>query len=293
MLGHQIDAPLVNDFLVYASRSQHDLPGKSGNPPNIKVAYTDMGVEGHSVFYPDRIEQHIKPSVVWEQNLGGEASVSVSGSLERVQEILRGMLRKSPEKLGFTSLGDDQLEGTLEHLLQLAETKTFETIQCQVCVDLNAIHKGLAKIALGVGHILLGEEWTFSSSADVLRSVFLRGGAPQEEAPPLPAFGVPPELREKFVGSEAWPEGAHFVAVLPFDNELLFIVSLFGSDALTIAFDTPMAQRPHSQTASFGAAIALPINEPNFHYTSGLDFAWIKGRFPEHAIKSLKSVLPS
>ena len=109
-------------------------------------------------------------------------------------------------------------------------------VEGQVSVNLENIFRGNAKIALGFCHIVLGGDWTFGSSAKVLREVAV--GKQELNA----------DLKKSFYQESSALEGLylkggegvnykHFVGIYVFNGRLLVLVSMFGGNALPCLFD--------------------------------------------------------
>jgi len=238
-LGTSIDAPFMNQLPIAMLRHQLGLAGNSGKIPPIvlNARSLDNNEPARISISPDgSIDYQFETMVIDDQKTTHTERL-VAGSPERVREILSGMLKKAKSaQKSIYSLQGNQVT-SLDNILGQAtveETTTFKA--SVVAMDGTTWVRGLFKMILGLGHVVLGPDWTFSADGgDRLRTVlfcepeqwpnhalkgFSAGAIPADVARML---GITNDLRR-----EKW----HTLAIIPRgkDCEYVAVVSLFGGD---------------------------------------------------------------
>lgn len=236
--GHDIDAKFINLPPISIKRHMLHLVGQKGKVPPIIW-------RGHSLDNgaPATITIHADSKVECAFDITTERiatktheTLSVSGDADKVKDILSGMLAKYGKqgkrgKRIYSESGEEiRTMGDFAKYYQIEESNVFGfSIQA---FDFDVWIRGISKMILGLGHVLLGPEWTFSSDGgDRFRTVLvmdrqhwpinsMRGTAmgelPHEIAHML---GITPEVREK---------NKHTLAIFPNKNKTIAVVSLFG-----------------------------------------------------------------
>ena len=153
----------------------------------------------------------------------------VTGSPDIVKGIFGGMLQaaKAKNRTIYSPSGD--VIERWEDALATAEIEVFQEFAGRqiVALDFVAWNRGMFKIALGLGHLVLGSDWTFSASADCLRAVLVN------ERKDWPLFkGINPPLPPEIVcllgiDQTVRNRHQHTLIVLP-GHEPTAIMSLFG-----------------------------------------------------------------
>jgi hypothetical protein len=121
-----------------------------------------------------------------------------------------------------------------EMYFEVEETNEFRaSVQA---FDFEVWVRGMFKIVLGLGHVILGPDWTFSADGgDRIRSVLfcdrehwpassLKGFATGELPPGIcKVIGITPAVRNA---------NLHTLVILPQDREAVAAISLFGGDGV-------------------------------------------------------------
>lgn len=245
-LGRDIDAKFINLLPLAIKRHMLKLVGESGTIPPIvwRAKSLDNGEPATITIHPDGHLEYAFDRVVITE--GKERLVA--GSPDQVREMLAGMLAKAKKK-GETiySKTGERIAGLqdFEQYFEVEETNLFHA--SVRAFDFDVWVRGIFKIVLGLGHIILGPDWTFSSDGgDRIRSVLfcdrehwparsLKGFTTGELPPTIcQAAGITPAVREA---------NQHTLAILPQDKEPLAIVSLFGGEGVPEALVTLGSER--------------------------------------------------
>jgi hypothetical protein len=235
--GSSIDAAFMNQPLIAIQRHMLSLRGHGRTVPPIKWEGRSMDnnepiriVINHdgSVLY------QVEPIVIPDPHKNYTHQL-VAGSPEAVRPIFAGMLKKAQAKGQriYTEHGDAlssvaEMEATAD--VELTDLMRFRIKP----IDYEIWVRGIVKIALGLCHVMLGEEWTFSTDGDRLRSILFvpRSQWPQGSLKAIFANRVPPET-ERLLSITPAVRAAkcHTLAVIPGERPLA-VVFLFGGDAI-------------------------------------------------------------
>jgi hypothetical protein len=224
---------------IAAKRHLLKLAGHSGSIPPIiwRARSVDNGEPATISIHADgRIEYRFDQVVISNAHKGFKEQI-IGGSPDDVHRILGGMLAKANRK------GQSIYSQTGERISRLADFKKHfeveetERFRARVeAFDFDIWVRGIFKIVLGLGHIILGPEWTFSTDGgDRSRSVLfsdrehwpahsLRGFTVGELAPAVrQVLGLTPAVQSA---------NYHTLAMFPQGTETLAAISLFGGDAV-------------------------------------------------------------
>jgi hypothetical protein len=169
-----------------------------------------------------------KPTVIDEEHPSHTRRL-VAGSPDKVKRIFDGMIRAAKTKNHTIYSPSGDVIERWEETLATAEIEASQEFAGYdiVAIDYVAWNRGMFKIALGLGHLVLGSDWTFSASADCLRAVLVN------ERKDWPAFkGINPPLPPAIVrlldiDQTVRDRQQHTLIVLP-GHEPTAIISLFG-----------------------------------------------------------------
>jgi hypothetical protein len=143
---------------------------------------------------------------------------------------------------------------TGERISRLADFKKhFEVEETELfrshveAFDFDIWVRGIFKIVLGLGHIILGPEWTFSTDGgDRIRSVLFsdREHWPAHSLTGFTVGELPPAVRQVLgITPAVQSANCHTLAMLPQGTETLAAISLFGGDAVPEALVTLGTER--------------------------------------------------
>ena len=235
--GHDIDAKFINLLPLSIKRHILHIAGQSGKIPPItwRAQSLDNGARSTITIDADgRIDCSFDTMTERVETQKGEW-LSVSGSPDKVTGILSGLLAKASKrgKEIYTTSGE-KVRSTDDVFRQrdIEDSNHFRaSIQA---FDMDIWIRGIFKMVLGLGHILLGPEWTFSvDGGDRIRTVLvterkewpincIRGFATGE---------LPSEIgRVLGITAEVRKANRHTLAILPYEGSAVAIVSLFGGN---------------------------------------------------------------
>ncbi len=182
-LGTAVDGPVAQLFAGH--RVKYNLKGHSGNEPSVMLSGSveDLGGLGVELeLTPAGGSVRLKPSVTRDRQADGSVRVSVRGEPEEAQRIYAN-IKRTHEAKGKTVQTEDQFPQTLQNLRVTGNIK----------VDLLALARFQAKVALGIGHMLWGPEWSRSPGAQLIRRVLWSTTVGEANAVGLQGGNITPE----------------------------------------------------------------------------------------------------
>ena len=238
-LGSEVDAPFCNILPIAIKRHELAIVGQSGNIPDIVWSATsESGARARVTIHPDMsLDFEMSPTVDTKTE-----NIFVSGTADRVKPIIEGILRGAKKRGETLHSTAGTVLSSLDDCLQVAEVEIVDKVRCSVqYFDHEAWVRGLMKIALGVGHVLLGPEWTFSSDGELIRGYAVnKKEAWPKKRPRGYVYGEwPRSLRVPFGKTKDVRDAMyHTVAISPQpDGEELYVaISLFGGLGVPEAF---------------------------------------------------------
>ncbi len=265
-LGSSVDAPFMDFFPIQAKRFFLGLESTKGNAPVLDLGGTGW-IDGREtpisyLITGESKELKVgKPTVVKTLGENGQEHWKVSGDPVKVMEILKGKVRKQIA-LGKTVTLENGTLLTLDNIDQIFAARTTTTINPSVLKTLHYDHlisiRFFSKLALAMGHLYLGEAFSRSAHADVLRHNMYAQS--MEEVTQVGRMWPQTEQVQTSLDLIAKAE-CHTLAIMDGDMPLL-LVSLFGEIGATI----PLAPAPADGKLTFsdkGKAwrVALPSRE--------------------------------
>lgn len=235
--GRDIDAPFIDLLPLAIKRHQLGIEGYSGTIPPIrwKARSLDNDEPIEISIAPDGQVSYRHDTVVIKDEKATHSNVLVGADRERTREILAGMLakaRKSGQSI-YSATGDPIRTVTdMERHYTIEETSLMRADV--KALDFDVWVRGIFKMILGLGHIVLGSTWTFGVDGNRFRAVLaedrkhwptesLRGFATGEIPDDIAGLlGITPAVRQARM---------HTLAILP-GEEPMAIVSLFGGDGV-------------------------------------------------------------
>ncbi len=266
-LGSDVDAPFLDFFPIRSKRFFLGLESTSGNEPSIDLGGIGWinGKEVRISYVVQGESKELKiaePAIVKTSNADGTEHWQVSGDPVQVREIIEGKLRKQL-KLGKTMTSEDGKVLGLENLDSLfADKQTVvenPSVLKTIPFDPLMPVRFFCKLALATAHFHLGDKFSRSPPADMLRrhialkdysQVNLPGGAIWPYVDPI----------EKLLALFAKPEH-HTLAILD-GRPRWFIASLFGEFGSLIQLDPRVnGERPTSGGQGVVWQIVLPSRQ--------------------------------
>lgn len=238
-LGRGIDSYFINLLPLAIKRHMLKLAGQGGAIPPIKwrARSLDNGELATITIHPDYQVDYAFAPVVVDDTKPTHTERLVAGSLDKVQKILAGMLAKAEiqGKHIYSKTGEKIASAQdFAPYFEIEETTEFRaSVQA---FDFEVWVRGMFKIVLGLGHVILGPDWTFSTDGgDRVRSVLFcdREHWPASSLKGFATGELPPEIR-KMIGITSAVRNAnqHTLVILPQDSEAVAAISLFGGDGV-------------------------------------------------------------
>jgi hypothetical protein len=181
LAGSNIDAKLINTLQMALERISMNLRSEDGTEP--KWDFNGTAVLGEEV-RKIRYTISAREPIMWVAPQKPTASLDGQMEIRRIDcdradrdRIVEDMRKKLSRKYGY--------EMTAQSLDE--EVHCFENVEIKVNgkIDISAWYRAFAKIALGTAHFVLGETYSRSASADMLRKIIW-------SADKVPAHGLPP-----------------------------------------------------------------------------------------------------
>jgi len=238
-LGTEIDAPFVDSFLMKMLRVRHEIKSKKGKLPSISFDAQSTSMEKDTVVTltaGPELDISIKPQVDRRKINENSEVINVSASPQMAEEIYKGILRKGNLKGQILRTTSGDVLSNLTEVLDSGSSEQIGEVKGELIVNLESIVRGHSKIAFGFAHLLLGPSWTFSENAATLRSAAVGKGNFNSEIKST-IKGAPKEMRQMFKSAENDTDRHHLIAILPYENNLYVIVSLFGGNAGSYMFN--------------------------------------------------------
>lgn len=229
--GNEIDDAVASQLPLLGLRQKYGLKGNRGIVPNVAL-------KGHLTAIPDapatlEIDADANVSVRFhnEQRTTGQL-VQIGTTEDRMRFFLNARLKQARERnLNIlTQYGQIRDEEDIEAVLLLAPRTEGQEFKASLTIDLAAYHSTfvrlMIKIALCLGHRVLGPSWTFSPSGDLLR----QGLWPNGVVKPPPIRGSvsdqAPDMIAPLIGIAP---NKHVMAVLPVGHDTtVAIIAMFG-----------------------------------------------------------------
>jgi hypothetical protein len=255
--GSQIDKPFSDVLPIAISRHELRIEGQSGSIPPIEWKLRSVQTNDQAtmtITANGDVSFMFEPVVVTEQHARYTRRL-VAGSEDKVKRIFDGMLKSVKEKnQAIYDPNGDVLE-SWESALARAEIEQTTEFSGEI-VGMNFIdwNRGMFKIALGLGHLVLGSDWTFSSSGDRLRAILVN------DRKDWPAFSginppLPPEIARCLgIDRNVRDRRQHTLIVLP-GPQPMAVISLFGDSVPKFAISLGDIQ------GNFGKRERMPVDQ--------------------------------
>lgn len=239
-LGSDVDAAFANTLPIAIMRHKLRIQSQNGNiPPIIWKGTSDDGHGGTMAISPDGTVDVQIDYGVQRPPSRQTGPITVSGTRERLEPILKGMLNgmKKRNEVAYSSEGN--LIQSLDDFWDASEQRLIDHLRFRVqYFHQDVWTRGILKIVLAACHKLFGPGWTFSPEADLLRQMVnnprtgwpapgtVRGYVAGEwDRNFRVALGKTARVRDDFL---------HTVAVLPGkqNGQAVALVSLFGGNGV-------------------------------------------------------------
>jgi hypothetical protein len=233
--GRDIDSPFQDIFPVAFERFIRNIRSADGNLPSLFFRGTSIlnGQEAR-IEYEITAEERklVTTPLVTVGDLNGRTVYRIQCDKNRIDKILGGIDRKAlrnGQKL-LNSEGQPVNVATLLASLQEEASVPEISVMWDPSQWAIASQREFVKIALGSAHFLLGEAYSRSRHADLLRT-FLRTEDAKLDQVPLLGSVWPFTLTDadlKACASMLGNKDHHLIALLRVKDNLLAVISLFG-----------------------------------------------------------------
>ena len=203
-----------------------------------------------------------------EQRTSGQI-IALASTEDRVRFLLKGRLAQAEKRQLrlITEFGEVKDEEDIDIALMLADRKEGREFKAKITIDTSAFHAArahlLVKIALGLGHRVLGPEWTFGPGGMMLRSHLFPGRKDLNFG--LLRGTINADLPDIFLKLFEITENRHIMAVLPMKKKTIALIALFGGQAGTAVIDLGADMRRLLNKAlrknePFDCAFSIPLD---------------------------------
>ena len=233
--GRDIDAKFINLLPLSIKRHMLQIAGQSGKIPPIVWSARSLDNDEPStitIHANGKMECLFKITTQRVEEKIHE-KFSVSGSKDQVLDVLSGILAKSVKK-GKTiySVSGEKIK-TMDDFSKHYQIEESDQFKASIrAFDFDVWTRGVFKMILGLGHLILGPKWTFSSDGgDRLRAVLAtdRQHWPAHSIKGFATGELPSDISHMLgITAETRERNIHTLAILPQENETVAIVSLFG-----------------------------------------------------------------
>ncbi|KQU01819.1 hypothetical protein ASG60_18385 [Methylobacterium sp. Leaf469] len=270
--GKEIDDAVASLLPYLTLRHRYGLKGNRQTIPSVvlkgqfeegSTAHATMEISaGADVTFTFQKEQTVAGTVA----TGGQL-VSFDTTEERTRFLLQKRLEQARARnlKIFTPFGQVKDEEDIEIALMLADRADQGRFKASLSIDVAAIQfavaKLMTKIALALGHRVLGPEWTFSGSGDLLREGLW---TPLGAKPPAIKGTLTAQIEQSLGPILHVKADHHVLAVLPAGTKTVAIIALFGGElgiaTIDLGIDT-MARFLNGEDAARGGCVfAIPLH---------------------------------
>jgi hypothetical protein len=229
--GHDIDDEVAGLLPFAMLRNQYGLKGNRRTVPKIILKGYFEEIPGVGATLEFDSDAGLSVHFQGEQIENGQV-IQIGSTADRIRFLLNARLKqaRTRNRQLLTQFGPIKDEEDIEISLLLAPRTQGRQFRSRLSFDLAAYHHAMArlmiKMALGLGHRVLGPTWTFSPSGDLLRRGLWSSRNAKEIPPILGSLtdGTSHPLRSHLgIGP-----GKHVMAVLPVERQTVALIALFG-----------------------------------------------------------------
>ncbi|MBH5391765.1 hypothetical protein [Bradyrhizobium diversitatis] len=265
--GDEIDDAVASTLPFLMLRHRYKLPGNRKVIPSLtmKGDFIDINAPAEmSISAQGDIEFEFRN----EQKTSGKI-ISLGSTEERVRFFLKARLEQAQQrKLHlYTQFGEVTDEEDIEIALLLANRNEGREFKARATIDVAALNEARArlmvKIALGLGHRVLGPEWTFGPGGMMLRSHLFPGTKDLNFGHLKGTINADiPELLSHIFGLD---DNRHVMAVLPAGKQTFALISLFGGQIgnaiVDLGYDSRRKfNRAINKDERLDCAFSIPLN---------------------------------
>lgn len=226
-LGTDIDAPFIELPLLGMQRHVMGLKGHSGTIPALRFPGQCMG-RTCSVVLPFDQPGFVDFGLNVQGSLDA-GQLDIEGDVERFRGAIKGAIAKAKKK-GLSLQTSGLAFETVEEALQAGSVSTTDKASFRLKMDYDNFGRpwilGILKIALCAGSKMLGDTWSFGPYADKIRMCLAGVADPRETIRGEAMTRLDDTLRTILDVRN----GQHTVAILPSEEGMFALISLFGGD---------------------------------------------------------------
>ncbi len=266
--GKEVDDAVASLLPFLMLRHRYKLRGNRKTIPNVKLAgeFLDLDAAARLDITADG---NLSFQFENEQQTEGRL-FTLASTEERVRFLLKGRLAQAQKRQMslITPFGEISDEEDIEIALMLADRNEGKQFKGHITIDVRKYHHAFArlitKIAIGLGHRVLGPEWTFGPGGHRLRQNLWR--KLDDRSIPEIRGTLQADLPENLNKMFGPVDDHHVMSVLPGGGHTKAVISLFGGAAGTaivdLGFDARRTvNRAIKEGRPFDCAFAIPIDE--------------------------------
>lgn len=238
-LGSEVDAPFANTLPIAIKRHQLQLKSQKGNiPPIVWRGESPDGIPGTMTINSDHTMKIDFDLKVDRPPQGGDGHITVAGQKDQIEPVLDGLLRGMKKRNQQAYSMDGELLLSLDDFLSSSRQTLIDKLDMKIeYFNQEAWSRGILKILLSFCHKILGREWTFGQTAELVRGYVMNS---RESWPPDQLRGyIAGEWDRNFrlaLGktSEVRDNLVHTLGILPYNQsgEAVALISLFGGNGV-------------------------------------------------------------
>ena len=243
----QIDDYVASVLPVLILRQKYGLVGHRKVAPKLSLKGSFDDVQANAVL-SIAADGQIICEFDDEQKTRGSL-IELGSTEDRVRFFLKNRLvqAKKHGMLLLTEHGEIRDAEDIEIALLVAERSNAQDFKARISIDLKdyqfAVARLMIKVALGLGHKILGSEWTFGPGGHHLRAfLFQKPDAPMRNklhGTIIPAENLSADIRQLL----RLRSDHHTLAVLPQGKRTVAFIALFGGDIGIAIIDLGTDQR--------------------------------------------------
>lgn len=270
LAGNKIDDIVAQQLPYLMLRHEYTLVGNRKTIPNVKLSgeFTDVSRAARVDISPAgdltfefRDEQEVRNGIIHMQ-----------ASRDRLKFLMKARLEQAKlRKMRLmTRWGEITDEEDIEVAIEFGEIREAKLFKARLAVDLNEMYYAQArlmtKIAIGLGHRVLGPSWTFGPGAQLLQNNLFRTSSDKTKSHLRGTLyaDLPPFFVDMFGLSS---RDRHIFAVLPSKKTTAAVISLFagqmGTCVIDLGYDSRrLVANALNTNVPFPCAFSIPLAHP-------------------------------
>jgi hypothetical protein len=274
--GNEVDDPVASSLPFLIMRHRYGLAGNRGTVPNIKFKGEFQGSQLGSARLEIDTAGQLSFALDQDKRINGSV-VEILSSEPQVRKILSGYLKsaRANGKVLTTPFGRITDEEDIEVAIAVANRVSGENFRVPVQIDLEAFHRNLVrfmiKISLGLGHRVLGREWSYGAPG-----MFLRQGLFPKKGASLPSIRgtTSADFDDRTKEILGIRPDRHILTVMPCGKKTTAIIALFGGElgigVVNLGYD---ARRLIRRNPNLTAVFEIPLTGADARRTKVMSLA--------------------